>query len=191
MSLSPNKNLIQTVPEPLRLLLAAIFLFAGATWLLQKPAGSIVPVEERARVNKPAVKSQWVNQTLSTSYKNIYLYSAYLVSNMECQLTMNIQDDREGRLVRVLGLAPHRMKVPMVCIGEDKHGARVELKADLMQNNEHFNLPYSSYFFNCALRDTFLPVQVTSFAMQWYIFIITARLQLWRSEAPSMGQWRG
>ena len=59
-------------------------------------------------------------------------------------------------------MAPHKVKAPMVCIGEDKHGARVELRLDLKQNKEHWNLPYSSYFFNCALRGTFLPVQVPS-----------------------------
>ena len=63
-------------------------------------------------------------------------------------------------MVRVLGLAPHKMKASLVCIGEDKHGARLELRVDLKQNKEHWNLPYSSYFFNCALKGTFLPVQV-------------------------------
>ena len=62
--------------------------------------------------------------------------------------------------MRVLGLAPHKMKTSLVCIGEDKHGARLELRVDLKQNKEHWNLPYSSYFFNCALKGTFLPVQV-------------------------------
>ena len=52
------------------------------------------------------------------------------------------------------------MKTSLVCIGEDKHGARLELRMDLKQNKEHWNLPYSSYFFNCALKGTFLPVQV-------------------------------
>ena len=111
----------------------------------------------------PPTDSEWVNQTLTTFYKNrtsIYLYSAYLVSESFLSDEKNPQDDRESRQVRVLGLAPHKIKAPMVCIGEDKHGARVELRLDLKQNKEHWNLPYSSYFFNCALRGTFLPVQV-------------------------------
>ena len=88
--------------------------------------------------------------------------------------------------MRVLGLAAHKIKTPMVCIGEDKHGARVELRLDLKQNKEHWNLPYSSYFFNCALRGTFLPVQVPSFTST-----STARLQLWRLAAWSTGRWPG
>ena len=102
-----------------RLLPLTLFFLAGATWLLQKPPGTIVLVVEKAGAIKPAAKfqgsfqkqmsvsviphpkqrqlplastgkdapatdSQWVNQTLPTSYKNrtsIYLYSAYFVSS--------------------------------------------------------------------------------------------------------------
>ena len=88
--------------------------------------------------------------------------------------------------MRVLGLAPHKMKAPLICIGEDKHGARLELRVDLKQNKEHWNLPYSSYFFNCALKGNFQPVQVLSFTLT-----ITARLQFWRPGARSTGRWRG
>ena len=117
---SPN-HLTQTLSGRLlpRLLPLTLFFLAGATWLLQKPPGTIVLVVEKAGAIKPAAKfqgsfqkqmslsviphpkqrqlhlastgkdapatdSQWVNQTLPTSYKNrtsIYLYSAYFVSS--------------------------------------------------------------------------------------------------------------
>ena len=116
-----NRLITQTLSGRLlpRLLPLTLFFLAGATWLLQKPPGTIVLVVEKAGAIKPAAKfqgsfqkqmsvsviphpkqrqlhlastgkdapatdSQWVNQTLPTSYKNrtsIYLYSAYFVSS--------------------------------------------------------------------------------------------------------------
>ena len=52
------------------------------------------------------------------------------------------------------------MKASLVCIGEDKHGARLELRMDLKQNKEHWNLPFSSYYFNCIMKSNFRPVKV-------------------------------
>ena len=64
-------------------------------------------------------------------------------------------------MIRVLGIAPFRLKSSLSCLGEDQHGARVEMRVDLRQNKEHWSLPFASHFFNCRLRGNFRPVKVS------------------------------
>ena len=90
---------------------------------------------------------------------------------------MDLFQDGRGfhSIVRVLGAAKHRLKTSLNCAVVDKAGYRniVEvvslikyfqviylIKVDIRQNKEHWNLPYSSYYFNCMLRGTFSPVKV-------------------------------
>ena len=73
-------------------------------------------------------------------------------------------DPQDGRgmtkMMRIMGVAPHRFKTILSCVCVDKAGYKIHTGVDVRQNKEHWALPYSSHFFNCLLRGTFRPVQV-------------------------------
>ena len=83
-------------------------------------------------------------------------------------MNFNIFEDKyfsqDGRgfhsVVRILGAARHRLKTTLNCACEDKRGYRTVVEVDVRQNKEHWNLPYSSYYFNCIMRGNFRPVKV-------------------------------
>ena len=59
-----------------------------------------------------------------------------------------------------MGIARHKIKTKLNCVCVDRKGYRIEVGVDVRQNKEHWNLPYSSYYFNCILRGNFQPVKV-------------------------------
>ena len=65
-------------------------------------------------------------------------------------------------IVRVLGAARHRLKTTLNCACVDRGGYTTTTAVDVRQNKEHWNLPFSSYYFNCIMRSNFRPVKVGS-----------------------------
>ena len=65
-------------------------------------------------------------------------------------------------IVRVLGAARHRLKTTLNCACVDRGGYTTLTAVDVRQNKEHWNLPFSSYYFNCIMRSNFRPVKVGS-----------------------------
>ena len=59
-----------------------------------------------------------------------------------------------------MGIARHKIRTKLNCVCVDRKGYRTEVGGDVRQNKEHWNLPYSSYYFNCILRGNFQPVKV-------------------------------
>ena len=59
-----------------------------------------------------------------------------------------------------MGIARHKIRTKLNCVCVDRKGYRTEVGVDVRQNKEHWNLPYSSYYFNCILRGNFQPVKV-------------------------------
>ena len=59
-----------------------------------------------------------------------------------------------------MGIARHKIRAKLNCVCVDRKGYRTEVGVDVRQNKEHWNLPYSSYYFNCILRGNFQPVKV-------------------------------
>ncbi|XP_023349720.1 uncharacterized protein LOC111718378 [Eurytemora carolleeae] len=91
--------------------------------------------------------SEWIHVPLSNG-KSVYQYSAY-------------QDNRVGYpIVRIIGITQFKFKDKLDCIMEDEHGYRLSTEVDLRQNKEHWNLPWSSFFFNCRIEGNFIPKQV-------------------------------
>ena len=62
--------------------------------------------------------------------------------------------------MRVLGAARHRLKTTLNCACVDRGGYTTTTAVDVRQNKEHWNLPFSSYYFNCIMRSNFRPVKV-------------------------------
>ena len=81
------------------------------------------------------------------------------------------KDDRGFHsLVRILGAAKQRMKTTLSCICIDKNGYRATVDVTLRQNKEHWNLPFSSYYFNCLMRGNFKPDKV------YFLYIISLKI---------------